>query len=106
MSYIYGKEHTGNTDANGNIEFTENNIKAGIYEYRIKENSTPSDDYINILKDKEIRVFVKVNSNGSIEIVDKYGQYNGNVYYVYDVSGSSGAKEISKSNIISDCVNI
>ena len=106
MSYIYGEEHTGNTDANGNIEFTENNIKDGIYEYRIKENSTPSDDYINILKDKEIRVFVKVNSNGSIEIVDKYGQYNGNVYYVYDVSGSSGAKEISKSNIISDCVNI
>ena len=103
ISTRYGTEYTDNTDDNGNIGFTEEAVRAGIYKYIIRENSTPGDEFVNILEGKEIHVYVKVNGDGTINIVTKDGQVNSNAYYVYDIQSQ---KEISLTDEIQKCVSV
>ena len=103
ISTRYGTEYTDNTDDNGNIGFTEEAVRAGIYKYIIRENSTPGDEFVNILEGKEIHVYVKVNGDGTINIVTKDGQVNSNAYYVYDIQSQ---EEISLTDEIQKCVSV
>ena len=103
ISTRYGTEYTDNTDDNGNIGFTEEAVKAGIYKYIIRENSTPGDEFVNILEGKEIHVYVKVNGDGTINIITKDGQVNSNAYYVYDIQSQ---EEISLTDEIQKCVSV
>ncbi|MBO5348734.1 MAG: Cna B-type domain-containing protein, partial [Clostridia bacterium] len=82
------------TDENGNTPtHTENEIKPGIYKYLITENEAASEEFVNILQNKGVVVFLRVNSDGTIEIVDKDEHKPAeNKYYICDITDSNNLK--------------
>ena len=95
------------TDSDGNIVFNQTKIKEGIYEYMITETKTPGDEFVNVLKNKGILVYLKVNYDGSIEIVDKDGNTAKNKYYVYDISDKNNIKDITdKETLLAQYITV
>ena len=66
---------TGETNKNGVIKYEETWVKANTYKYEIRETKTSGNQYVNILDGYKILVTVKVNSDGTLEIV-KNGDKN------------------------------
>ncbi|MBP3501885.1 MAG: hypothetical protein J6K42_00150 [Clostridia bacterium] len=76
-----------NAEVTDNIEVREDPINAGVYTYYIKENETNKDfgnRYVNVLEGKYIKIKVKVNGNGMIDILDDENEINNDYYEVYD----------------------
>ena len=95
------------TDSDGNIVFNQTKIKEGIYEYMITETKTPGDEFVNVLKNKGILIYLKVNYDGSIEIVDKDGNTAKNKYYVYDISDKNNIKDITdKETLLAQYITV
>ena len=77
------------TNVDGDILFKEERVPAGIYQYDIYETRTAGQQFVNVLEDvvgenAHIRVFIKVNENGTIQIVDKDGNADEDCYYIYN----------------------
>ena len=59
----------GTTTEEGRILFGEKNIKVGkVYEYKITETDTASENYVNLFKDYSIYVKVKLDDEGTITL--------------------------------------
>ena len=103
--YVWNESLVTNSD--GNIVLNQAKIKEGIYEYMITETKTPGDEFVNVLKNKGILVYLKVNYDGSIEIVDKDGKTAKNKYYIYDISDKNNIKDITdKENLLKQCITV
>ena len=74
----------GTTNENGIIKFNETMVDSGIYEYWISEIHSGNENIINALGDKNIKINVKVDSDGSIHTVSDDGQIIDGKYYLYD----------------------
>lgn len=79
----FSGNHTLTTDAEGNLSFEENQIPVGTYKYLITETKTAGDEFVNILDNMYIVVWLKVNQDGTIEIVDENGKTSEGTYYLY-----------------------
>ena len=75
------------TEEEGKIKFEETWVNEGIYEYTIKETKTPEAQYVNMLEGYLVKVRVKVNGNGSIQIVDKEGKVSDGKFYIIKENG-------------------
>lgn len=96
--FLYGTKFSVNREGNDvplfdesevteDIEVREDPIDAGIYTYYIRENETDKtvgNRYVNVLENKYIKLKVKVNANGVIEILDKDGTHNSDYFEVYE----------------------
>ena len=69
---------TGNTknfaDSDSNkikarVSYEETLVNAGIYRYSIKETKTAGAQYVNILENKEVIIYVKVAADGNLSLV-------------------------------------
>lgn len=78
-------------EPNEEIEIREDPIDSGVYTYLIRENQTNKtvgNRYVNVLEGKYIKLKVKVNANGIIDIVDNNNNTDNNDYFeVYEESG-------------------
>ena len=74
----------GTTNNNGLITFEETMARNGIYEYWISETSTNDETVTNALGDKLLKVYVKVDSDGSINFVSENGQLINDAFYIYE----------------------
>ena len=85
-STVDNKDHQLTTDKDGNLTFEEKRVPVGIYEYRVTETKTSGPEFVNVLENNYILVRLKVNQDGSIEIVDTNNEAKGNEdkYYVLD----------------------
>ena len=83
-----GKETIfNNSEVTKDIEIKEDPINAGVYTYYIRENQTNTsfgNRYVNILDGKYIKIKVKVNGNGVIDILDNEDEKNDDYYEVYE----------------------
>ncbi|MBP3501902.1 MAG: SpaH/EbpB family LPXTG-anchored major pilin [Clostridia bacterium] len=77
------------TNNKGNISITEKGIPAGVYEYFITEKSSSGKQFVNVLNNTYIKVIIKVNEDGTIEIVNEDGNVEENKYYVYKQKDNS-----------------
>ena len=87
-SGVTGRTHTLVTDKYGNFELEEKQVPVGVYEYLIKESKTAGPEFKNILKNNYVAIYVKVNQDGSIRIVDKNGYEiteDNSTFYVLDM---------------------
>ena len=85
-STVDDQNHQLTTDADGNISFEEKRVPVGIYTYYVTETESSGPEFVNVLEDNYIAVALKVNQDGTIEIVDMAGQTEGNEhkYYILD----------------------
>ena len=72
------------TNAGGYICYDETMVSAGIYEYWITEIRNANEYVINPLEDKYIKVYVKVDSDGTIHTVAEDGQIIEGKFYLYE----------------------
>ena len=77
---------SGTTTANGTISFEETMARPGIYEYWISEIETGNPNILNALQGANIKVYVKVDSNGTIHTVTEDGQIIDGKFYLYDAT--------------------
>ena len=84
ISEFSGRHANLFTDKDGNISIKEERVPAGIYKYLITETRTSGNQFINVLKDNMyIVIYLKVNEDGTIEIVNENGEKSDNTYYLY-----------------------
>ena len=83
-----------------NVEIEEDPIDAGIYTYTIKEdhsNTTVGNRYVNVLDNGSyIKLKVKVNGNGVIDILDNEDEKNDDYFEVYDRNG----RKVEDDNVL------
>ena len=99
-------EQTLTTDKEGNVSFIDEYANIGINRYIVTEATPAGDEFVNILKNKEILVYINVKEDGTFDIVDKNGRTGGVRYYLYDTSDPANPKEISPTGIIENCITI
>ena len=78
---------SGTTNNDGTISFEETMVRPGIYEYWISEIETGDENVLNALQGTNIKIYVKVTSDGTIYTVtdDEQKQIiQGGVFYLYD----------------------
>ena len=85
-SGLHSSVITERTDANGMITFEETMARPGIYEYWISEIETGNPNILNALKDANIKIYVKVDSDGTIHTVTEDGQIIDGKFYLYDAT--------------------
>ena len=95
---------TGTTTEEGRIKFEETWVNEGIYEYTIKETKTPGTQYVNMLGDYLVKVYVKVNGNGTIQIVDKDGITSDGKIYI--INGNGETIEAESYNKLKSYINV
>lgn len=87
-------------EPNEEIEIREDPIDSGTYTYLIRENNTNKivgNRYVNVLEGKYIKLRVKVNANGIIDIVNNNNKTDNNDYFeVYEESG----KQVTDNNVL------
>ena len=86
---------TGTTTENGIISYDETWVSEGIYEYQIKELTTPGNQYVNVLDGYKVYARVKVFANGNIILVDKNGNEK-NTFYIEKENGESAPRTLYK----------
>ena len=101
-----GQIHQLTTDEDGNISFEQKRVPVGIYDYYATETKTSGPEFVNVLDDNWILVRLKVNQDGSIEIVDANGESEGNEnkYYITDAQNSRIIEE--NDTIVDDFVRV
>ena len=96
-----GKETIfNNSEVTKDIEIKEDPINAGVYTYYIRENQTNTsfgNRYVNILDGKYIKIKVKVNGNGVIDILDNEDEKNDDYYEVYE---DGKTQKVTDDNIL------
>lgn len=87
-------------EPNEEIEIKEDPINSGIYTYLIRENQTNKafgNRYVNVLEGRYIKLRVKVNANGIIDIVNNNNKTDNNDYFeVYEESG----KQVTDDDVL------
>ena len=84
ISEFSGKHAGLVTDKNGNISFKEERVPAGTYKYYITETRKAGKQFVNVLEDNlYVVVILKVNEDGTIQIVDENGANADKTYYLY-----------------------
>ena len=100
-------EQTLTTDKDGNISFIDEYANVGINKYVVTEATPAGDEFVNVLKNKEILVYIYVNHDGTFEIVDEDGNQVENKYYVYDTTDPNNKQKIDEStDIIKNFVSV
>ena len=95
------------TDKNGNISILQERMSAGIYKYLITETRTSGNQFVNIFANKTyVEVRLKVNEDGTINILDESGNISEDTYYVYRQKANSTILEKidSKDTVIDKSV--
>ena len=96
-----GKETIfNNSEVTKDIEIKEDPINAGVYTYYIREKQTNTsfgNRYVNILDGKYIKIKVKVNGNGVIDILDNEDEKNDDYYEVYE---GGKTQKVTDDNIL------
>ena len=85
-------------EPNEAVEIKEDPINSGIYTYLIRENQTNKtvgNRYVNVLEGRYIKLRVKVNANGVIDILD-LNSNNSDYFEVYEESG----KKVTDDNVL------
>ena len=85
------------TNDDGNISFIQERIPAGLYKYEIYEDRTAGAQFVNILENKKLVIYLLVNKDGSIELADQNGTPRSGAYYLFE-----GEQEIDLSTTTVD----
>lgn len=94
---------------------TEKPDKPGVYKYNITETATPPNSdtglpgaqYINVLRGKFFKVYLKYEANGNLTVVNKYSNPENNYYELYEgeVSNPKSGVKIN-SDYLKDYVSV
>ena len=105
-STVDNENHQLTTDKDGNLTFEEKRVPVGIYEYRVTETKTSGPEFVNVLENNWILVRLKVNQDGSIEIVDTNNEAEGNENRYYILNDKCTEIINNNSTIVDDFVRV
>ena len=80
----------GTTNTSGLVSYEETWVRAGVYTFEVKENVPAGNQYVNILENYKVLVTVRVNANGTLELV-KNGSYK------YKICNKQTGSEVGES---------
>lgn len=95
------------TDKDGNISILQERMPAGIYKYLITETRTSGNQFVNIFANSTyVVVRLKVNEDGTINILDESGNVSEDAYDVYRQKANTSVLEKidSKDTVINKSV--
>lgn len=88
---------TKTTDKDGNITFTDEFVTAGIRRYILTETKSAGDEFVNVLKNKEILVYTNIHEDGTFDIVDENGNVSDGKWYVYNTENSDNKVKLDEN---------
>lgn len=105
-SSVDNENHQLETDENGNLSFEEKRVPAGTYNYLFKETQSAGNEFVNVLENNYILVKLKVNQDGTVQIVDSNGRADGNEnkFYIFDSTATTAIDP--NTTVIDEFVNV
>ena len=91
---------TKTTDKDGNITFIDEYATAGIRRYIVTETKSAGDEFVNVLKNKEILVYTNIHEDGTFDIVDENGNVSDGKWYVYNNEDSDNKVKLDENTDI------
>ena len=98
ISEVTKQRKTYTTDKDGNLSFEERIVPAGTYQYLITETKSAGEEIVNILDDMYVKVLLKVNEDGTLEIVEE----DANKYSLYEKAEGSNISKVDFANTLVD----
>ena len=102
ISQFSGEHADLTTDKDGNIMLEEKCVPANTYKYAITETQSAGEQFKNLLDNVYVLIYVRVNNDGTVDIVDEDGVVANTQYYLY--KGQDGTSLIDKIDL--DSTNI